>query len=120
MTHQILSQAPEPQPVLVQPDPESRLAQLHAAYPEAKAAADEANARLKDITDGIKTELFNAAPEGERKIELHSDGGRPLRLVHSESWRVDTARLKKESPETYVRYAKKSESWSLKAVGSTQ
>lgn len=92
-----------------------RLSQLHAAYPEAKSRADAAAAELKAITDGIKLELQTLAPE-EQKLALNGPDGPALTLVYSETWRFDSTRFKKEHAEEYVRYAKKSGSWTLKAV----
>lgn len=94
----------------------SRLSQLHAAYPAAKAAADAAAEQLKAITDGIKAELAAAAPEGALKIALTGDDGPPMQLTYAESWRLDSKRLKREDPESYVRYAVKGGSWTLKQV----
>jgi hypothetical protein len=91
-----------------------RLSQLHAAYTAAKDEADAAAERLKIVNDGIKAELQRLAP-GEPRLALSGPDGPPLTLVRSESWRVDSKKLKAEDPETYVRYAKKSESWTLKA-----
>jgi hypothetical protein len=105
----------EPRPRAVQPDPTSRLAQLHAAYADAKAAVDAAGDALKAITDAIKVELTSVDPN-ERRFELvpaHGVTAVPLRLTYTESWRLDSTRMKKEDPETYVRYAKKSGSWRL-------
>ncbi len=104
----------EPEPLQVTAPPGSRLEQLHAAYPDAKAAADAAAATLKAITDGIKLELNQAAPE-ERRLELRGPAGPPLRLTYTETWRFDSKTFKAADPETYVRYAKKSGSWTLKA-----
>lgn len=101
-------------PVIVEPPAESRLAQLHAAYPAAKAAADEAAATLKAITDAIKLELTQAAPDEER-VTLRGDGP-TLALTYAERWTIDSRKLKAEDPETYVRYAKKGGSWTLKAL----
>lgn len=89
-----------------------RLEQLHAAYTDAKANADQATKTLKAITDAIKVELTQAAPE-RRRIELVGLDGPALQLTYTESWRVDAKMLKAEEPETYVRYAKKSGSWTL-------
>ena len=105
-------------PYVVTPNPGTRLEQLQAAYADAKAAADEAAERLKLITDGIKAALVEAAPEGQMKIGLSGVFGPALQLTYSESWRVDSTKLKAEDPVTYVRYAKKSGSWSLRQVGS--
>jgi len=92
-----------------------RLSQLHAAYAAAKSESEEAAARLKLITDGIKSELQTLAP-GEEKLTLSGDDGPTLTLVRSETWRFDSRRFKTEDPENYVRYATKGESWTLKAV----
>lgn len=109
----------EQPPVQVAAEGGSRLEQLHAAYPAAKAAADEAAARLKAVTDGIKLELTQAAPDA-RKVELAGIEGPTLRLTYTETWRLDSKKLKAENPETYVRYATKGGSWTLKAVGGAQ
>lgn len=97
--------------------PGTRLEQLQASYADAKAAADEAAERLKGITDGIKAELAAAMPEGAQKVELVGGVGPAMRLTYAESWRVDARKLKAEDPETYVRYAKKTGSWTLRAIG---
>jgi hypothetical protein len=102
-----------PAPVRINAAPDSRLAQLAAAYAEAKAQANEAADRLDGITDALKAEMTTAAPDSGT-IEL--DGPVPLRLSARESWRLDTAKLKAADPETYVRYAKKSVSWVLTAA----
>lgn len=98
-------------------EPDTRLEQLHASYAMAKAEADKAAEALKAITDAIKLEMTQQAPEGSSKITLLGEHGPALQLTYSESWRIDTARLKRETPETYVRYAKKGGSWSLRQVG---
>lgn len=113
----LVPEAAEPQAFVVQPQPGSRLEQLQAVYADAKARADEASAQLKAITDAIKTELTALAPIGETRIALQSEAGPRLRLTYSEAWRLDSKRLKAEVPETWVRYAKKSGSWTLRADG---
>ena len=96
--------------------PSDRLRHLQAAYVEAKRRADEAAEQLKAVTDGIKAELVLQAPEADR-VTLPADGLAPaLRLARVESWRIDTAKLKAEQLETYVRYAKKSTSWTLRTI----
>lgn len=102
-----------PLPARISAPPDSRLAQLTAAYTEAKAQAEAAESHLKSITDAIKAEMTAAAPDAST-IEL--DGPVPLRLSARESWRLDTAKLKAADPETYVRYARKSTSWVLTAA----
>jgi hypothetical protein len=103
-------------PAVVRPDNDSRLSQLAAGYTAAKEAADAAAARLKEITDAIKVELTNAAP-GVTKVDLvHDSLASPLRLQAKTSWRLDTEKLKENEPEVYVRYARQSTSWELRAV----
>lgn len=105
----------EAPPVVVAAGQGTRLEQLHAAYAQAKAEADEAGKRLKAITDGIKAELTQAEPEA-RRLELRSPAGPALRLTWATSWRLDSTRLKAEQPETYVRYAKQTGSWTLRVA----
>lgn len=107
----------EQPPVQIVPRGDSKLAQLHAMYAGAKANADAAAEELKTITTAIKAELAQAAP-GQPKVDLIGQGLPPLGLRHVETWRVDTRKLKAQDPETYVRYAKKSESWALRPLGA--
>lgn len=102
-------------PAVVTPDKRSRLAQLHAQYVDAKAAADEAASRLKAITDGIKSELNSIAPE-ERRVQLVANGLPTLQLTYVERWTVDAKKLKDEDPTTYVRYARKSGTHQLRVI----
>lgn len=104
-------------PVQVAPRKNSRLAQLHAMYAGAKANADAAAEELKTITTAIKAELAAAAPD-QPKVDLVSPAGPPLGLRLVTSWRIDSRKLKAQDPETYVRYARKSEAWALKPLGT--
>lgn len=97
----------------VTPTADSRLAQLLELYGPAKEAADAAAEQLKTITDAIKAELRDAAPDATA-IEL--GGPVPLRLTAVSSWRLDTKALKAAEPLVYVRYAKQSTAWRLEAV----
>lgn len=107
----------EPEPKLVKARKGSKLEQLHALYAEVKAEADAAAKKLKTITDAIKLELTGLDPN-ERRFELASGADAPpLRLNYVESWRIDTPKMKREDPETYVRFAKKSGSWRLSTGG---
>lgn len=109
----------EPEPVQVVPKKNSRLAQLHERYAEAKAAADGAEKALSAIKDAIKLELTQTDPEQRRFQLLPAPGveARPLNLTYTESWRLNSTQLKKDQPETWVRYAKKSGSWRLSEGG---
>lgn len=108
------------EPFAVEPPAESRLAQLHAQYADAKAAADAASERLKAITDGIKAELSTAAPEGSERIDLRGSFGPALRLAYSERVTFDSRKLKTDNPELYVRYAKFGGAWSLRVVSGSE
>lgn len=108
-------QPPEPPPTVVTAPAGSRLEQLQALYPALKAAADEAIAQLKAVTDGIKLEL-TALDANERRFTLAAADDRPaLRLTWSVTQRLDSKRLRTEQPDLYAAYVKPSGSWTLKA-----
>jgi hypothetical protein len=96
--------------------PGSRLNDLLATYAVLKPQADEVAARLKAVTDGIKTELMASAPEARRIDVDHAALAQPLRLSYVESWRLDTKKLKADDPATYVKYAVQGGKWELRGV----
>jgi hypothetical protein len=100
-------------PPVVRPAPDTRLDQLAAEYASIKPLADEYTARLKTITDGIKTELVALHPDREEILLVGSTVPLPLRLEAVSSWRLDSKTLKKEKPEVWVRFARQSTSWRL-------
>lgn len=102
---------------LVVPEPDTRLAQLLHEYTELKPAADDAVARLRSVTDAIKAETMALDSEA-RRFRLTIDGVADLQLTYTESMRFDSKRLKAEDPLTYVRYAYKTGSWTLKRAES--
>lgn len=103
----------EPPPVMVQAPEGTRLEQLHATYATAKAEADDAAKRLKAVTDAIKLELTQAAPEGTAKIDLTGPAGPALRLSWTESTRFDSTRFKADHPDAFATYSKTSGTWRL-------
>jgi hypothetical protein len=116
----------EPAPTVVAPQAGTRLEQLHAAYADAKAAADEANANLKTITDALKVELTQAAP-GSRRITLQGPTGPALGLTYSESTRINTRaikpvldQIKTADPAQYARLMTTSGSWRISALRGEQ
>lgn len=109
-------QAGQPLVVDVSQAEGDRLTALYLAYPDAKAKADAAAAELKAITDGIKVELTNRAPQGTAKLELRGTGGTPLRLAWQVTNRFDTTRFRKEQPAVYDSYKKPSGSWVLAPI----
>lgn len=103
-------------PVAVTPTPGSRLDTLIEAFADLKPRVDELTTRLKALSDAIKLELTNAAPEASTIDVWHQALPGPYRLSYVERWDLDTKRLKAEDVETYVRYARKGGSWQLRAV----
>lgn len=106
----------EPSPVEVDSGSDEKLAQLHAMYADLKAAADDATSKLKAVTDAIKLEL-TSRDQDARRFTLTGESGPALALTHSTSWRLDSRALKRDEPETWVRYAKQSGSWTLRVAG---
>lgn len=98
---------------VVTPEPDTRLAQLHALYAEAKVDFEAAKAALELVKDGIKYELNQATPNAKR-VTLSGQTGPMLSLVYSEPWQFDTKKFKADDPLTYVRYAKRVPRWTLK------
>lgn len=101
---------------LISAQPGSRLEALLASYEAEKAASDEASARFRNVTDAIKAEATHLFP-GATALTLAGGPGMPvLAITWVESWRVDTKAMKESDPLTYVRYAKKSGHWELRAL----
>jgi hypothetical protein len=115
MTEQQIPSQPAVQLDLSALPPDARILALYEAYPSAKAEADEAARRLKDITDGIKFELGTAAP-GVDKIELRGPHGTPLRYARQITRRFNTKRFQREQAEVYESYREPSESWVLAPI----
>ena len=97
-----------------------RLRTLHAEYTGLKVAADAAAAALKVVTDALKQELSAVAVGADRIVLPATDSAPALRLARQETWRLDSTRLKRDALETWVRYAKKSESWVLRPIAPTE
>ena len=114
--------ADEPTPIQINAGANERLAQLHAEYADAKATANAATKRLKDITDGIKRELTEAAP-GAPRLELLGPNGPALRLSYVETTRTNTKAIKPileaykvSNPDLYSTFTTTSGSWVLKPI----
>jgi len=91
-----------------------RLAQLVAMYDAAKAAKDDAEAALKAISDGIKSEITEAIPGGTDFTVTSRDLRSPLTLQRIVSNRVDTKLLQQMLGDRYRAVTKPSYSWTLK------
>src|SRR5215472_13064938 len=91
----------------------TRLEQLLAQYAPAKAAAEEAAAHFKAVSDAIKAEAIASAtaPGAKGPPPDITVSGAPhlpvLRVIWRQAWRLSTRRLKEEQPEIYARYAEK-------------
>jgi hypothetical protein len=100
----------------VTPETDSRLDFLCAEYEAARAKAEEAKARLEELTDGIKTELAKAAPGHEKVLLASPYLNSMLKLELRSRWTVDTKALKRHDPVAYVTYAQQASSWYLVRV----
>lgn len=101
----------------IAPAPGSLLDELLSQQHAAKAAADEAASRVKSLTDRIKAELTTAHP-GVPAFAISGSAHRPaLQLSWTETVRLDTAAMKEQAPETYVRYAVFGGRWVLRPAG---
>lgn len=112
-----------PQPIDVRPEMGSRLALLHAQYPDLKARADEAASLLKSCTDEIKAllgeQIQAVDPTAERGVLRDPEGlAPPMAMTYSSSWRVNTKKLKSQFLEVYVTCAEQSGSWSLRQIST--
>lgn len=106
----------QPEPKRAEIIPGSRLDDLLATYAELKPTVDELTTRLKTVTDAIKAELTTALPDVQKIDVAHEALAQPLRLTYVERWTLDTKRLKADSPDTYVRYARKDTRWELRGI----
>lgn len=115
MTTQLEPPTPptDPEPLRVDADTDEELAQLHALYPELKAAADEATKKFDAVKQAIKVKLAERAPECP-KFALTSEHGPTLTLTYSTSRRFDSKRFKQDQPAVYETYTYETGSWTLK------
>lgn len=107
-------QQAEPERIGITPVPESILDMLLSQHHAAKAAAEETAERLKALTDRIKSELTMAHP-GATGFEIAGSAHRSaLTLRWVNTTRLDTDRMKREAPETYVEFATFGGRWELR------
>lgn len=100
----------------IAPEADSKLEQLLAQYDEAKAAADAAEKRLKALKAEIKVEAAAVAPGHDKMLLTSRYLNQTLELRYRTSWRLDSTRLKRDHPRTWVEYAYESGSWYLQAA----
>lgn len=108
---------PTPPPTVVAPEPETRLDALLAEWAPIKARMKEMEEREKELNQAIKAETMRLAPATATEAVLRSPHlDTPLRVHPVTSWRLDSKALKRELPETWVRYANQSTSWRMEAI----
>lgn len=107
--------APAPPPLLIRPDPGTRLEALLSQYGPLKAAAEEAKARYDAVTDAIKAEL-SGSHQGVRDFTVPGSPAWPdLRLTWRSPWHFDVKRFKHDHPVIYATYAEQKGRWELRA-----
>lgn len=104
-------------PVVVEAEPHnlnqtSELYDLRGRYAELKAAKDKATEEFDAVKGKLQTALAEASG-GALRAELRVPGFKPMTLIYTEPWRVDSKRLKAEQPAIYVQYAKQGSQWTL-------
>ena len=103
-------------PPTVRPEPESRLDQLSARYDQAKAQEKAAKAAADEVTTAIKAELARLHP-GATEILLTSPHlAAPLQLQAVPRWTFDSKGCKATHPQIYAAFARRSTSWTLRAL----
>lgn len=98
---------------------EGRLAQLLAVYENAKAAADEATAHLKTVTDAIKSEVITRYTDGlgeayKGYLLGHESITKPLKLLQVTQQRLQSKLLREHHPDIYQKFTKETTYWTLK------
>lgn len=88
------------------------LKDLRAAYAKAKDARDAATERFDAVKSKLQAALSEASG-GAYRAELQVPGFKPMTLVYTEPWTLDTKRLKAEQPAVYVEFAKQGTRWTL-------
>ena len=86
---------------------------LQEAIDKAETKLEEKKKRLKDIDDQVKKYMSTQFRDGDKKVEI---AGKKYTwtLTKSERNSLDSTTLKKELPDVFSKYQKKSEVYSLK------
>jgi hypothetical protein len=107
--------AEEPKTTLVQYQPDTELARLHAAYETAKSAETAAKSAAKDASDALKNAIVaEYGAEGQKHFTLEGPAGQRRTLGYVESWKFNVKGLKANNPLVYVQYAYQQGSWTLR------
>ncbi len=86
---------------------------LQASIDLAEAKLEDKRKRLKEIDDTVKKYMSGQFRDGDKKVEI-AGNKYTWTLSKSERSSVDSTRLKKEKPEIFSEYSKKTEVLSLK------
>ena len=86
---------------------------LQEAIDKAESKLEEKRKRLKEIDDQVKKYMTGQFRDGDKKVEINSKKY-TWTLTKSERNGLDNATLKKELPDVYGKYQKKTEVYSLK------
>ena len=88
------------------------LTDLRREYAAAKDASTSAEERLKAVKSKLQAAIAEAS-NGAYRAELRVPGYKPMTLVYTEPWTLDSKALKAEQPAVYVQYAKRGSRWTL-------
>lgn len=88
------------------------LSELRARYDDLKKVRDAAVEEFDTAKSALQHALGEASG-GAYRSTLLVPGYRPMTLIYTEPWRVDSKRLKAEQPAIYVQYAKQGSQWTL-------
>ena len=88
---------------------------LRVSVDKAEAKIADKKKRIKEIEDQVKKSMKTQFRDGDKKVEIASKKY-TWTLSKSERNSLDSTKLKKELPDVFTKYSKKSEVYSLKTV----
>jgi len=88
---------------------------LRVSVDKAEARIADKKKRIKEIEDQVKESMKSQFRDGDKKVEIASKKY-TWTLSKSERNSLDSTKLKKELPDVFIKYSKKSEVYSLKTV----
>lgn len=88
---------------------------LRVSVDKAEAKIADKKKRIKEIEDKVKESMKSQFRDGDKKVEI-AGVKYTWTLSKSERNNLDSTKLKKELPDVFTKYSKKSEVYSLKTV----
>lgn len=88
---------------------------LRVSVDKAESRIADKKKRIKEIEDQVKESMKSQFRDGDKKVEIASKKY-TWTLSKSERNSLDSTKLKKELPDVFTKYSKKSEVYSLKTV----